>query len=167
MYKKYGMFPIGDTIRSVCPWWHNHTYEAREKYHSLNGGPDSHVAWPAFFGYLKNEYAKTVDNIKGALESGGRLSQLSPIKPVWGDMSHIRLIHAIITNRPETDILSIPNRGVCSDLPDNVAVNIKVLPDGNGLHGARPAVKVNRRVLYNVYYPRIRRCSNYVGVYQT
>jgi len=54
MYRIFGLFPIGDTVR-VGNWWYHTDLETKKKWYGSTGGVDSEVGYPLYLKFLENQ----------------------------------------------------------------------------------------------------------------
>ncbi|MEM1604580.1 MAG: alpha-glucosidase/alpha-galactosidase [Zestosphaera sp.] len=150
MYKKYGMFPIGDTVRGGT-WKYHWDLETKKEWYGPFGGPDSEIGWTLYTTYLLYQ----LRTIRDYLEAGNLpLTMLIPPKPSGEQV--IDIIESIVTDTPRKYQVNIMNEGVIPGIPDNVAVEIPAVIDGKGVH--RVFVNPpNSRIIKYVLQPRMMR----------
>ena len=151
MYDKFGLFPVGDTIRSVSPWWYHTNLKTKRAWFGPKGGVDSKIYWSNYLKSLR-EGLKRMYKLAG--DPSVSLSKHFP--PVASGEQHIPIIDAI-TNDKETRLqLNIPNEGAISGLPDDAVVEIPVVASGRGIQGIHVGSLPKRLMLY-VIVPRMLR----------
>lgn len=149
MYRTYGLFPIGDTVRNGT-WKYHWDLETKKKWFGPIGGPDSEIGWNI---YLENQ-AKEIEKIKNALMKSGSLTDIYP--PVRSDEEIVPIIDSIANDKREIYQVNVLNKGVIDDIPDDVAVEIPAIIDSNGIHRITRN-KLPKRIMNYVMYPRMIR----------
>lgn len=147
MYKLYGVFPVGDSVRSVSPWWFNTNLETKEKYFS-SGGPDSEVGWTMYLFGLKMRLRMMEELAK---DEKTPITEKLPPRPS-GEVI-VPFIDSIINNKKEKLILNIPNNGAVEGLPDDVVVEIPVTVGKDTLEREKIGRLPNRLMLH-IIIPR-------------
>jgi alpha-galactosidase len=150
MYLKYGMFPIGDTVRGGT-WKYHWNLETKKKWYGPYGGPDSEVGWALYTTYL----AYQMEMIKGFVQAeSAPLTMLIPPKPSGEQV--IDIIESIAADVPRKYQVNILNNGLIPGIPDNVAVEVPAVIDGQGVRRIS-LTPPNNRVLKHVLLPRMMR----------
>jgi len=151
MYEMYGLFPIGDTIRSASPWWYHTDLETKKKWFGPTGGFDSEVGWSTYLRYREEGWKKMQE-----LFNNPKASLTEAFPPVMSGEQHIPIVDAIANDKEMTLQLNVPNRGAISGIPDDVVVEIPVLVSARGIQpihvGALP-----KRLMLDVIVPRMMR----------
>jgi alpha-galactosidase len=150
MYKLYGLFPIGDTVRSGS-WKYHYDLKTKQYWYGEFGGPDSEIGWAR---YLKKVEDRTRQIFTLAGRSGPDL--LSAFPPVKSREQVAGLIDSIVNNRGGRFVLGVRNDGAIPGLPDDVAVEIPVRADEKGLH-AEKIEPIPDRLTKMVLLPRLVR----------
>ena len=150
MYKTYGLFPIGDTVRGGT-WKYHWNLETKRKWYGMTGGPDSEIGWMLYIAFLQY---RLMGIHEAVYDPSTRLTHR--FLPIPSGEELIDIIESIVTDTPKRFQLNIPNNGVLSGIPDNVAVEIPVIVDGKGYHRVS-VTQLNSKVLYYVLYPRMMR----------
>ena len=151
MYRQFGLFPIGDTIRSVSPWWYHVNLATKKKWFGPTGGFDSEIGWSI---YLKRREKKLKRMQRLYEDSSASLTEEFP--PVMSGEQHIPLIDSIANDKERILQLNIPNRGAISGIPDDVVVEIPTVVSGRGVHGIQVGALPKRLMMY-VMIPRMLR----------
>jgi len=151
MYRLYGLFPIGDTVRSVSPWWFHTSLKAKRRWFGPTGGFDSEIGWSLYLNSLRENLKRMVE---AANDPSVQMTSIFP--PVMSGEQHIPIIDAIVNDRETKLQLNVPNMGAINGIPDNVAVEIPVLVSGRGIQpihiGSLP-----KRLMLHVMIPRMLR----------
>ncbi|SHE41517.1 alpha-galactosidase [Marinitoga hydrogenitolerans DSM 16785] len=178
MYKFYGMFPIGDTVRNSSWKYHYNLEEKKKWYGEPWGGADSEIGWKWYQNMLTEvtkiikDFAKLVyENQDKKLSelfelslSGNALEGhfeeeirkiLDPDK--FSGEQHIPFINAIVNDKKVKLVLNIMNSDIINEIPGDVAVEVPVLVDKNGIHHEEIYPKLNRRIIKYYLYPRMIR----------
>jgi len=92
MYRLYGLFPIGDTVRSASPWWFHKDLESKRRWFGPTGGFDSEVGWQLYLNFLKENLEKLY-----YLAGNPSLKLTEFYPPVFSGEQHIPLIDAILS----------------------------------------------------------------------
>lgn len=150
-YHMFGLFPIGDTVRSASPWWHHTTLKMKQQWYGPTGGFDSEIGWST---YLKRHDAK-LDELR-ALVKDRSVSLMKEFPPVMSGEQHIPIINAIENDKDTILQLNVPNNGSIFGIPDDVIVEIPVVVSGRGIQGLHIGNLPKRLMLY-VLIPRMRR----------
>lgn len=151
MYKMFGLFPIGDTIRSASPSWHHVDLKTKQKWYGPTGGFDSEVGWKIYLDRREQILKKMYEL---ARDPSASLTEEFP--PVMSGEQHIPIIDAIANDKETMLQLNIPNRGAISGIPDDVVVEIPVVVSGRGIQAVHVG-KLPRRLMLYVMTPRMRR----------
>jgi alpha-galactosidase len=160
-YKLYGLFPIGDAVRSGTPWWYHGDFEAKKKWFGNKGGFDSEIGWAD---YLANK-PKTYSRMEClARDPNVKLAEELPLNR--SGEQHIQIIDAVTNDRETMLQLNIPNNGSIKGLPDDVLVEIPAVASGRGVHGLIVG-EMPPLVMHNVLIPRWVRMENILNAYLT
>ena len=160
MYRLFGLFPIGDTVRSVSPWWHHIDLKTKQKWYGPTGGFDSEVGWSLYLKLREEKLKKLVDLI-----GDSSISLVREFPPVPSEEQHVPIIDAIANNKRRTLQLNVPNRGLIPGIPDDVVVEVPVVVDGRGLRGIR-VERLPKRLMLHVIMPRMRRMEQILQAFR-
>ncbi|MET1159590.1 MAG: alpha-glucosidase/alpha-galactosidase [Thermoprotei archaeon] len=150
MYKRYGLFPIGDTVRGGT-WRYHWNLETKKKWYGPYGGPDSEIGWAMYIAYLK---MKMYEIYNALLDTSIPLKARYPPKPSGEQV--IDIIDSMITDTPRTFQVNVLNRGSIPGIPDDVAVEMPAIIDRKGVH--RKTFKPLPSTIHKyVLYPRMMR----------
>jgi alpha-galactosidase len=151
MYRVFGLFPIGDTVRSASPWWYHTGLETKKRWYGPTGGFDSEIGWKMYLNFL----GEVLDLLRvWSKDPAVTLTEVYP--PTFSGEQHIPFIDAIANDRETTLQLNIPNKGAISGIPDDVVVEVPTLVDGTGVR-AIPVGQLPRRLMLHVIMPRMLR----------
>lgn len=149
MYENYGLFPIGDTVRSGT-WKYHWNFRIKKKWYGAFGGFDSEIGWKF---YLDME-ERGMERIKKSLENQETLTNLFPSRR--SDESVIPIINSIANNKEGLYQVNVMNKGAINGIRDDVVVEIPALINGKGIH--RIGTKsLPKRIMNFVIHPRIQR----------
>lgn len=145
MYKFFGLFPVGDTVRSVSPWWFNSDLKCKQRWFPA-GGMDSEVGWAC---RLSRNMEQLRQLIKAGMATRSPAGQFLPstrsLEP------HIPFINAVVNNEPTRLVLNVQNLGTLKGIPDDVFVEI-------------PCVVQGENILYEKIEPLPKRLMLYVMI---
>ena len=150
MYRMYGLFPIGDTVRGGS-WKYHYDLKTKKHWYGKFGGPDSEIGFSRYLGRL-NKSTNTLLALAGEPPS----ALLSEIPPVKSKEDIAPLIDSFVNDKRRRFVLDVRNDGLISGIPDDVAVEAPVQVDGKGIHRERIGRIPSR--LYNLaLIPRLVR----------
>lgn len=150
MYKRYGLFPVGDTVRGGT-WAYHWDLKTKQYWYGPTGGPDSEIGWML---YLAGHEWYTGMLEKVASDPRIPISSLFP--PARTDESLVPLISSIANNEPATYEVNVLNMGAIDGIPGNVAVEIPAEVSANGVK--RPqGISLPGKILKSVLWPRMLR----------
>lgn len=151
MYRLYGLFPIGDTIRSVSPWWFHTNLKAKRKWFGPTGGFDSEIGWALYLNSLKENFKQMIEV---AMDPSTPLTKILP--PTMSGEQHIPIIDAIVNDNETKLQLNIPNKGAIAGIPDDVTVEVPVIASGRGIQPIHMG-SLPKRLMLHVMMPRMLR----------
>jgi alpha-galactosidase len=149
MYKVYGLFPIGDTVRGGT-WKYHWNLETKRKWYGSIAGPDSETGWEVYLNMLKHNF----DTIASAI--GGEAPLTTVLPPQLSLESVVPIINSLVNDEEGVYQVNVLNNGVIEGLPDGVAVEIPAKIDGKGVHRMR-VEKLPKRVINYVLRLRMMR----------
>lgn len=150
MYRRYGLYPVGDTVRGGT-WKYHWNLRVKKRWFGPTGGPDSEVGWKIYLDRHEEWMGKAVSAIQ---DESTPLTQLLP--PKKSLESIVPIMDSIVNDRRGVYQVNVLNQGVIDGIPDNVAVEIPAEVDGKGVH----RIKVEGlppRIIHYVIYPRMMR----------
>jgi alpha-galactosidase len=151
MYRRYGLFPVGDTVRGGT-WMYHWDLETKKQWFGPTGGPDSEIGWEMRL-KLKEAF---IEDIKEALKNNSPLAPLFP-KGLSGEPV-VPLIDTLIRDVPRIHQVNVLNMGAIEGLPDSIAVEIPATVDGKGVK--RPqGLRLPGRIMKLVLWPRMLRAE--------
>jgi len=150
MYDMFGLFPIGDSVRSVSPWSYHTDLETKQKWYGPTGGFDSEIGWSLYLDMHEETLKKMYELAKNPS------SLIEEFPPVASGEQHIPIIDAIANDKEMRLQLNVPNKSAISGIPNDVVVEIPVIASGRGIQGIHVGELPKRLMLY-VMMPRMRR----------
>ncbi len=180
MFRKYGMMPIGDTVRNSS-WRYHRNLETKKKWYGEPwGGVDSELGW--------EWYQKWLGKVVEVMDIVARYAQENPKKRIFeidtlmellkgyevskdildgierlvdkGKMSaeqQVPFMMAISAGMRQRLVVNIPNNGVLKDIPDDVVVEVPAIVDEKGIHPEEIDPPLNDVVIRTYLYPRMTR----------
>ena len=158
-YRLYGKMPIGDSVRSVTPWWTHVDHETKCKWYGKNGGFDSKPGWDS---YLESKIVMQ-DTLADIVSSGKPV--MEAFSPPDTTEEHIPFIDSIANGVERNLILNVPNNGSITGLPDDIFVEIPVICNATGIHNLRMGAFPSR-LMNNVVLPRLAAAQNIIEAYE-
>jgi len=151
MYQMYGLFPIGDTVRSVSPWWYHTDLKTKKRWFGPTGGFDSKVGWSTYLKVREGEWKRMQELFRNR---SAPLTDSYP--PGMSGEQHIPIIDAIANDKETILQLNVPNGDSIIGIPDDVSVEIPVVVNGRGIRGITIG-RLPQRLMLGVMIPRILR----------
>ncbi|HOJ92536.1 MAG TPA: alpha-glucosidase/alpha-galactosidase [Dictyoglomaceae bacterium] len=159
MYRLYKLFPIGDTPRSVSPWWFHTDLNEKKKWFPA-GGPDSEIGWTMYLYGLKLRLLQ-MERLAG--DPNILITKEIPMEE--STESIVPFVDAIVNNHRRRLVLNVPNNGAIKGIPDDVIVEIPVYVDKNGIEREKIENIPSRLMLY-VLIPRWLRMERILQAFQ-
>jgi len=150
MYRKYGLFPIGDTVRGGT-WKYHWNLRTKKKWFGLTGGPDSEIGWKIYLEKHEQWLNRAVEAIR---DEKTPLTKLLP--PKMSQESVVPIINSIANDEKGMYQVNIPNQGVINGIPSDVVVEVPAVIDGKGIHRIHVEA-LPKRIIKYVIYPRMMR----------
>ena len=158
MYRLYGLFPVGDTTRSVSPWWFHSDLKTKERWFA-SGGPDSEAGWTMYLNHLKRE---TNQRLKVHADLNAKVTDAFPRE--MSEEALAPFIEAMVTGRERRAILNVPNKGSIDGLPDNATVELAVTLRDKQIVIEKPD-PLPPRLFVHVLLPRLQRMERLLHAY--
>jgi alpha-galactosidase len=150
MYKRFGLFPIGDTARSGG-WKYHINLETKKKWYGPLGGFDSEIGWAQYLKDLRKQLNRMV-----RLYNNPSIPVTREFPPSVSGEQHAPIVDAIVNDKKGVFQVNIPNKGAIGGIPDDVVVEVEAVVDGRGIHrmhvGGLP-----KRLMLHVIIPRMLR----------
>ncbi len=129
MYRMYGLWPIGDTVRSGT-WKYHWDLKTKQYWYGPLGGPDSEIGWAMYLTWHKIEF----NELKRALENEAKpLTDYIP--PVRSEGEPVTMvIEAIVEDSGKVIEVNVPNQDSIPGIPGDVAVEMPARVDAKGVH---------------------------------
>lgn len=160
MYRLFGLFPIGDTVRSASPWWHHIDFKTKQKWYGPSGGFDSEVGWSLYLKLREEKLKKLTDLIRNP-----SASLVREFPPVPSEEQHVPIIDSIANDKKRVLQLNILNKGLIAGIPDDVVVEVPAVVDGRGIRGL-PVGSLPKRLMLHVIMPRMRRMEQILQAFK-
>ncbi|MEM0214280.1 MAG: hypothetical protein QW348_08555 [Ignisphaera sp.] len=167
MYRTYGLLPIGDAVRGGT-WKYHWDLQTKKYWYGPFGGPDSEIGWAMYMAALR----RSLDQLAQAVyDASTPLVHRYPPEP--SGESIVEIIDSIVNDKPKEFYyinvgkalkipaplqVNIPNEGVLSGIPNDVAVEIPVKIDGKGVH-RKPLTQIPSKILRYVLLHRLMRAE--------
>ncbi|MFQ6125553.1 MAG: alpha-glucosidase/alpha-galactosidase [Candidatus Heimdallarchaeota archaeon] len=148
LYKRFELFPIGDTPRSGG-WRYHMDLETKKRWYGPLGGFDSEIGWA----HYQEDLRKQMSKMRKAYKNQSiRIKRVLP--PFKSGEQHIPLVDAIVSNKKRTFQVNIPNKGVIHGIPDDVVVEVPAILSGNGVQ--RTHVEgLPKHLMLHIMIPRL------------
>lgn len=147
LYRMFGLFPIGDTVRSVSPWWFHVDLATKKKWFPA-GGVDSEVGWICRMSENLALLKKTFQAVsEDPVVLNEIFSHLPSVEP------HVPFICAKVTGKPVRLILNIRNEDTIPELPKDVYVEVPCRVDAESIIPEN-VPQLPKRLLLYVIIPR-------------
>jgi alpha-galactosidase len=182
MYEFYGKMPIGDTVRNGS-WKYHYNLETKKKWFGEPwGGVDSELGWKwyqdrqaeiaiamqkvaKYFQENKNAKLLSKDSLNEIISQTKNDVKEELTKEIYNLLDpqrksgeqHILLANALLNDEKVDLILNLPNNGTIPGIPDDVAVEIPVYADKDGIHRYKIDPPLPERIKKMYLYPRIMR----------
>lgn len=160
MYKFYGMLPIGDTCRNGT-WKYNYNLETKKRWLGKFGGIDNEVERPKFHEQLRLGRRRMIELAKEVEKDRDiKLSKIWPdifsLDKLSGEQ-HVYFINSITGGGRTRLILNVPNKGVISNIPEDIVVEVPVWVDETGISYEKIDPDLTHRIKIFYLLPRILR----------
>lgn len=150
MYKRFRLFPVGDTTRSGG--WKYHTdLETKKRWYGPLGGFDSEIGWARYLKDLRKERDKM---LKVYNNPSVPLRNVFP--PLMSGEQHIPIVDAIVNDRKRMFQVNIPNNGVINGIPNDVIVEVPAVLSGRGVRRIHVG-RLPKLLMLHVMIPRMLR----------
>jgi len=150
MYRRYGLFPIDDTVRGGT-WKYHWNLRTKKKWFGPIGGPDSKMGWKMYLDGHEKHLKRIIAAIR---DKKTPLTKLFP--PMRSHESVVPIINSIANDEKGIYQVNIPNQGVIDGISSDVVVEAPAEIDGKGIH-RKHIGSLPKRVMNYVIYPRMMR----------
>ena len=150
MYRRFGLFPIGDTPRSGG-WKYHADLATKKRWYGPLGGFDSEIGWGKYQADLKKQCGKMLK-----LHDDPSLSVTREFPPVKSGEQHIPVVDAIANDQETMFQVNVPNNGAVDDIPDDVVVEVPALVSRNGVRRLSVG-RLPKRLMLHAIVPRMLR----------
>ncbi len=150
MYKRFHLFPIGDSTRNGG-WKYHTNLETKKKWYGPIGGFDSEVGWALYMDDLKNQMDKML-----SLYRDPSISATSIFPPTMSGEQHVPIIDALVNDKEGIFQVNIPNKGMIKGIPDDVVVEVPTIVNKKGIQRLQ-FNELPKRLVLHVIIPRMLR----------
>jgi len=159
LYKKYGLWPVGDTATpggGSWPWWYHSSDEVQEEWREkpIEG-------FLGYFGWVESQAKLIKDN---AFDYSKKLSEIFP--PVMSGEPVIPLVEALYCGVERIVIVNILNDGdYIEGIPRDFQVEIPAFCSSKGIQG----IKCNplpKHILSFIYHDKIAPCEMELAAFE-
>ncbi len=150
MYRRYGLYPIGDTTRSG-PWTYHRDLKTKQKWYGPVGGVDSEIGWTMRL--LRNR--RNLDRLF-RLATNTEVSPLKELPPVKSGEQFADFIDCVTNGAERRLVLNVRNQGALKHIPEDVAVEVPVQMVGDKMT-VEPLERLPRTVEKFALIPRWER----------
>lgn len=150
MYKRFGLFPVGDSARSGG-WKYHTNLETKKRWYGPLGGFDSETGWARYLKDLRKKMNEMVH-----VYSHPSIQVTSRFSPVMSGEQHVPIVEAIAYDKEGIFQVNTPNRGTIDSIPDDVVVEVPVVVNRKGVQRISVG-KLPRRLMLYVMIPRMLR----------
>jgi alpha-galactosidase len=125
MYRMYRRYPIGDTARCFS-WKYHYDLETARRWYGEIGGTDSEIGLQMCL----DRFQGNVDRMFRLLKDT-KVKLTSEIRPVKGNDEFSDFIDAVALGEEKRLVLNLPNDGILTQFPNDLAIEVPVnLKDG-------------------------------------
>jgi alpha-galactosidase len=124
MYRRYGLYPIGDTTRSG-PWTYHKDLKTKQKWYGPVGGVDSEIGW--ILRLLRNR--KNLNRLFSL--ANGNSDLLKELPPQKSGEQFADFIDCVVNGNSRRLQLNLKNGDTFSFIPADVAVDVPVRVSGD------------------------------------
>lgn len=150
MYKRFGLFPIGDTARSGG-WKYHFDFETKKRWYGPLGGFDSEIGWSRYQADLRRQYKRMLK-----IYDDASVSVTGEFPAVKSGEQHVPIVDAIVNDRESTFQVNVPNKGAVDGIPDDVVVEVPALVSGSGVQRLRVG-RLPKHLMLHAIIPRMLR----------
>jgi len=159
LYKMFGLFPIGDTVRAATPWWFHENLEAQKRWFPA-GGMDSEIGWTCRLSQNIRQLQRFEQAIRTSLLNFREIFSDEPSRE-----PHIPFVIAVVNNKPARLVLNVPNQDVIHGIPSDVVVEVHCLVQGEEIR-PEPVEPFPKRLMLYVIIPRWLRMERMLHAFQ-
>ncbi|MGQ9699950.1 MAG: family 4 glycosyl hydrolase [Candidatus Bipolaricaulaceae bacterium] len=159
LYHLFGLFPVGDTVRAVSPWWFHVDLDAQKRWFPA-GGVDSEIGWTCRLSRNIEQWRRLESAVHRGHPDFGTLFQ----NTLSGE-PHIPFVNAVVNAKPTRIVLNVPNQNVLPGIPSDVWVEVPCLVRGEEIQPERVEA-LPRRLMLHVIIPRWLRMERVLQAFQ-
>jgi alpha-galactosidase/6-phospho-beta-glucosidase family protein len=150
MYRRYGLYPIGDTVRSGT-WKYHYDLATKKRWYGPNGGYDSEEGWNFWLRRLEQR-TKTVFAL--ADKPADEIVKEFPPQPSEDQM--VPFIDAVTNDDEKRMVINVPNAGIIGGLPQDETVEVPCRVDRKGIRPEKVR-QLPKTLVEFVLKPRLQR----------
>ena len=150
MYKRFGLFPIGDTARSGG-WKYHADLETKKKWYGPLGGFDSEIGWALYLQYLRRRMTQMIRT-----HANPSIPVTNVLSPFMSGEQHIPLVDALVNDKEQVFQINIPNDDAIRGIPNDVVVEIPAIVNRKGVQRIHTG-DLPKRLMLHVLIPRMVR----------
>ncbi|HEY8426518.1 MAG TPA: alpha-glucosidase/alpha-galactosidase [Limnochordales bacterium] len=147
IYRLYGLFPIGDTVRTASPWWMHTDLKTKAQWFPA-GGPDSEVGWTLYLNRLHSRL-----NEMQRIASDPSISPTTEFPPVPSGEFIVPFIDSVVNGTERRLVINVANDGTIPGIPDDVAIEVPVVVKKGAIEKER-IDPLPERLMLHVLIPR-------------
>ncbi len=150
MYKRFSLFPVGDTARSGG-WKYHTNLETKKRWYGPLGGFDSEIGWARYLRDLRKQMDKM---LKVYNNPSTPVKSIFP--PVKSGEQHVPIVDATVNDKDRMFQLNIPNKGAIDSIPNNVVVEVPAIVNRRGVERIHVG-RLPKLLMLHVIIPRMLR----------
>ncbi|SHN58355.1 alpha-glucosidase AglA [Fervidobacterium gondwanense] len=176
MYKFYGLFPVGDTVRNST-WKYHRDLQTKIKWYGAPwGGADSEIGWKWYVEQL-NGAVHMIDTFVKLVTGGQKLTALKTGTPLdeyldeilseekLSGEQHVPFINSVVNKKCDRFVVNVLNKGKIKDLDYDIAVEICANVCGENIEFEE--TKLSERVVNWYLKPRILLAKQALEAFKT
>ncbi|ODN30144.1 alpha-glucosidase AglA [Fervidobacterium thailandense] len=185
MYRTYGLFPIGDTVRNSTWKYHRNLETKKRWYGEPWGGADSELGWEWYVSQL-NAVVNMIELFAKAVKNGQKLTNAKDVvlnaiphaseewKNLIADLldpsklsreQHVPFIDSVVNSERRRFVVNVLNNGKIKGLDDDIAVEVCAYVEGEKFEFEE--VSLPKRVLEWYLKPRTLLAKQALEVFKT
>lgn len=158
MYRRYGLFPVGDTVRGGT-WKYHSSLKTKQYWYGPTGGPDSEIGWALYTAHQEYWLATLAQ-----AASDPRIPVSSLFPQTRTEESVVPLIESLMLDKPGEYQVNVLNGNAIEGIPSNVAVEVPARVDARGIH-PKTGLRLPRKILSLVLQPRLLRAEMAIAAF--
>jgi len=155
-YKMIGYMPIGDTPRAGG-WWYHKDLPTKQRWYGPLGGFDSEEGWARYIARLEEMRART---FQATRDPDALVTHAFP--PEKSDEQIVPIIDALTNDISGFFQVNIPNDGLISGIPHDVAVEVPASVSKRGIQGLQIG-RLPDSIMQQIMWPRLAIAERRIG----